>query len=321
MKALLRFLAKLVVAGTMVWWPIDGGTQPAPPPSRAPDTCLVVDTDANLDDLRAIAVLAPYWRIAAVVASDGILEAEFGAPTLARFLAALDRSALPLVVQGRARDPVVAVPNWGWRAEARSDAMRMEAALAQIGSERTETLAADDPSLGHALARALTGCARIGLVSLGPWTSLSDYHGHIKDRLAFVVGQGRSPEDPDEPEWDRVNCGFDLPSCRAAMAALNGVPQSWVDLIYPGQPEFRATDAMVSRLGDTPLARSLRRFMEADDGWKLRKQQLWDDAPAAFMVCPGAFRIVGRHHEPARSPGQMEVLVANLASGAGRCEP
>ena len=105
------------------------------------------------------------------------------------------------------------------------------------------------------------------------------------------------------------------------MAALNGVPQSWVDLIYPGQPEFRVTDAMVSRLSNTPLAHNLRRFMKADDGWKLRRQQLWDDAPAAFMLCPEAFRVIGQHYEPARSPDRMEILAADLASGAGRCEP
>lgn len=82
------FLSLLAWASLML--PVFSQAGPAPvnagPPVKLPDVaCLVVDSDANMDDLRALAIVAPHRRIAAIIATEGILPLEAGAQTLAQF--------------------------------------------------------------------------------------------------------------------------------------------------------------------------------------------------------------------------------------------
>lgn len=291
-------------------------TIPVWPP--LPGACLVVDGDGNMDDLRALAVVTPHWRVAAVIATDGILPAPAGAATFARFLAADARPTSTDVIRGLP-SLMANPPAWAWLLDTRRDAGRLEGSLVLAGlpSMRVST-PATAMELGETVARAVQGCSSIGLLVIGPWSSFAAYHGRIAEHLDFVVAQGRSPDDPADPAWDRVNCYFDEASCRAALVRLGTAGVAWVDLPARG-PKYPLDDAMIRRLGAAPTAVALRRLMEAEPQW--RAQQLWDDAAAVFVVCPGAFRQAGDHFEPALRPVQLRQLVAGLASGVVECSP
>jgi hypothetical protein len=59
------------------------------PSASLAQSCIVIDSDADLDDFRAVAMLAPTGRVAAVVATEGIARAQEGAGGIGRKLVAL----------------------------------------------------------------------------------------------------------------------------------------------------------------------------------------------------------------------------------------
>jgi hypothetical protein len=170
-----------------------------------------------------------------------------------------------------------------------------------------------EDELGEAVARAVRDCPAVGLVAIGPWTSVVAYHSWIADRLKFVLVQGRSPDDPADPDWDRVNCRFDAASCRAALDGLRHLAFAWVDLPAGGSAYPLDTD-LVTRFTATPSARALRSVMQAEAQWQV--QQLWDDSAALFLLRPDAFRRVGQHYEPAVSPAEMRKVFGSLIDGS-----
>ncbi|MBD2745787.1 hypothetical protein IC232_03660 [Microvirga sp. BT688] len=137
------------------------------------------------------------------------------------------------------------------------------------------------------------------------------YLDRISDRLRFVLAQGRSPDDPADPDWDRVNCRFDMASCRSAMNHMGAVPVAWIDFPKDG-PAYPLDADLVNRFTANPLAQALRGVMQSDEQWKI--QQLWDDGPAIFLLRPEAFRKVGEHYEPAVTPTEMRKILGEIVS-------
>lgn len=85
--------------------------EPAPVPPVA--SCVLFDGDSNLDDLRALAVLWPHTRDAAVITTGGILSPQAGAVTMAQFLGGARQA---VVIQGRTRPATSAAPHGpGWQ--------------------------------------------------------------------------------------------------------------------------------------------------------------------------------------------------------------
>lgn len=66
--------------------------------------CVIIDTDAHLDDIRAIAVLAPTKHVVAIVATEGISETVAGAQAIRHFLQRIGREDIP-VFPGEAPNP------------------------------------------------------------------------------------------------------------------------------------------------------------------------------------------------------------------------
>jgi hypothetical protein len=272
--------------------------------------CLVVDSDSNLDDLRAIAIIATQRRVAVVVATDGILPADEGASTLARFLAGA--SSRTLIIRGQSRFASSPLPTFAWLPEVRKEAERLENELAQIIPTRLPILTpATSTQLGEAVAVATRDCPTLGVLMIGPWSSFVAYQDAIRERLRFIVIQGQPPNDPADPSWDGVNCQFDSQACQIALQRLQGLSVSWVNLAR--NAPFPLDQSMINRLGASPLAHALRNVMQTDTSWK--NQQLWDDSAAIFIMHPNAFKRVGEHLEPAISPVEMRNLEVELANG------
>ena len=97
-------------------WADDGHAQP----------CLVIDTDAGLDDFRAVAVLLPERAPQAVVVTEGIAAVPGGSTAMAMFLASAPSSAL--VIPGLA---AAHPPAYDWLPDVRAGAERLNGFLAQ----------------------------------------------------------------------------------------------------------------------------------------------------------------------------------------------
>lgn len=291
--------------------PITTGPAPVPPAAA----CVLFDGDSNMDDLRALAVLWPHRRLAAVVTTDGIVSARAGAATVAQFFGGT-REAAPVVIQGRDRFVASAAPPaWTWLAKTRADAERLATLFAAIVPFPLPVIVPRKGALGAAVAQAVADCSSVGVVITGPWSSFVAYHPAIVGKLKFAVVQGRSPDDPDDPKWDRVNCSFDRQACNDAVTALRSTPVFWVDLSAAG-PSYPITADLATALSDSGLGGRLKQVMQRDGQW--HDQQIWDDGAALFLIDPTRFKLVGRHIEPIPMPSVLILHEAQLINGIAR---
>jgi hypothetical protein len=268
-------VAVLALAGVAV--PVLAADRPA----ANPGACTVVDTDAGLDDFRALAVLMPARDVRAVVATEGISGVRNGATAVSMLLAA--RGDTPRVLPGFASP---APPDYDWLPAARAGAERLNNFL------HDAVPAAGDPArLGKDVQAALHGCHRVDLLVLGPWTSYPHYARALgRDVHVTVSGRSFAENNPDN-----FNCEYDLAACRTA--APRGAV--YVDLPAPGADlTYDPTEAMVARFEQAGLPGLLRAALLVDPSQWLGTR-LWDDAAALRMLRPSAFAPQGRHLEPA----------------------
>jgi hypothetical protein len=262
-------------------------------PAASPGTCTVVDTDAGLDDFRALTVLVPARDVRAVVVTEGISGVRNGATAVSMLLAA--RGDLPRVLPGFASP---APPDYDWLPAARAGAERLNTFL------HDAVPAAGDPArLGRDVKASLSGCHRVDLLVLGPWTSYPHYARALGHDV-HVTASGRSFA---ENNPDNFNCEYDLAACRTA-APRHAV---YVDLPTPGADlTYDPTEAMIGSLDQAGLPGLLRAALLADPSQWLGTR-LWDDAAALQLLAPGAFARQGRHLEPAVGEDAFRDLVVH----------
>lgn len=278
--------------------------------------CLLVDTDGNLDDLRALAVLAPFSTIRAVIVTDGMVPVVEGTGVLKSFLGQLPGpKAIPVLAGAGRAITSPSPPSWSWLAGARADVSRVYKALSILGASPLPAPSPSQQTIAQSVSTHLEGCKAVGLLMIGPWSSFLLYQAPVLGRLAFVVAQGRSPFDATPEgnlEWDRVNCKFDRDACTFAQGVLQQVPMYWVDLPDKGV-RYPVTKDMIGGLKTAPLALALKRVLFDDPA--LVDQQQWDDMAAIFILRPDAFRKEGQHFLPRLEPGPMRELERALISG------
>lgn len=288
----------------------------AAPASLPPAQCLVVDSDGNLDDLRALALLATHRRVAAVVTTDGMVPADWGALIVQRFLMLATPGTYhqPTVIAGKARAAQDRpAPTYTFIEPARRDMRAVDQALRDLGATGALVQApSTDEALGDAVAVATRDCDGVGLVVLGPWSSFSAYRDQLAPRLRFVVAQGRSPEDKDDERWDRINCWLDEVSCRAAVRQLGPDGIAWADM--PGTGSSFPVDArMFTTLGATPAGKLLKELHQKAAPEEEHHQ--WDDMAALFTLRPDAFERVSQYHRPKLDCDRMRQLQIDLLNG------
>jgi len=296
----------------------------APPGGR----CIVIDSDADLDDFRAVAALAPTGRIAAIVVTEGIARAAEGAGAMEVLLRRGDLS-VP-VIPGAGPDPDrpyrpdERLPEW------RANAERLNGLLpapAAPSARAASDVAAD-------LRRHTAGCSSISLLVIGPWTSFVRYAAGVLGRIDGIVAQGRPY--PDEPGGEPAgfNCVYDVDSCFAAFDLLAGRQQragprfraDWVDI--PNGPEacgaaepgvdargeplyaFRPVEGWLQELDRAGgMARVVAAVLRANpEGWK--EMSLWDDLAALFLLRRDIFVLRGGHFEPCIPAAAVRTLLA-----------
>lgn len=288
----------------------DAKTQPLP----SIVDCVVIDSDSNADDMRALTVLAGRIPLKAVIVTSGMLPASDGIEVLGRFLAPLRSDTPPRIIRGADPPSGQLMPNWSWLSRAREDMADVMSALKKaLPTPLPVSPLFERGKATDAVAQAVQGCGQIGLMMLGPWTSFAAYQAELWPRLKWIVGQSRSPLDPSDPDWGRVNCSMDRSACMAGVAAIPKDIQYWIDMPGPMGPSFPVDDAMINSLTNRPLSILLRSVVTEARPW-LEQQQQWDDFAAMFVVQPGLFVRKGDHYVPAHDPRQMRAAQIHLSN-------
>jgi hypothetical protein len=261
-------------------------------PAADPGACTVVDTDAGLDDFRALAVLLPARDVRAVVVTEGISGVRHGATAVSMFLGS--RGDMPRVVPGLAS---ASPPDYDWLPAVRAGAERLNGFL-----HEAVPFGGDPGRLARDVRAAVHGCRTVDVLVLGPWTSYPHYARALGK--GHVVASGR-PFAENNP--DNFNCEYDLAACRTA--PRRGTV--FVDLPTPGTDlTYDPTEEMVARFERAGMPGLLRAALEVDPTQWLGTR-LWDDAAALFVVAPGAFAPQGRHLEPAVPEDEFRDLVVH----------
>ncbi len=287
----------------------------APPDGR----CYLIDTDVEVDDVRAVAMLARTGRVAAVVVTEGIFRIPRGVGALQEMLRRGGQADIP-VLHGASPNP-----KWPERLDPgelgrwRDNAERLNRLL------DAPVPAADPPTadIAAALRPHLAGCHRVSLLVIGPWTSFLRYAAEVLERVDRIAAQGRPYPDELSGQPDGFNCRYDLDSCFAAFDLLAGRQQradrrvrtDWVDIpggleacgrAEPGVDEhgtrlyaFRPDANWIAALehakdGMAPVVAAVLRAHPG--GWE--RTSLWDDLAALYLLRPDVFAARGGHMEP-----------------------
>jgi len=262
--------------------------------------CILVDTDAALDDFRAIGALIRNGRIVGVVVTEGIASPAKGAMAVSHLLAAANvRPAVAVIVGAASPTP----SQESWLPEARANAERLNGFLAE---------AVPLPESGRALEeeveRLVADCGEVRVVVLGPWTSFIRYRPRIAARLRQVVTQGLPLADVPQGRSPGFNCRYDLAACRQVndtlLPAALGV---WVEVPRNATPPYAPTAEMIGQLAPVGLPGTVRAlFLGNPGGWK--DTLMWDDSAVLYFLHPEAFGPKGAHVEPIVSPDEIRRL-------------
>jgi hypothetical protein len=198
----------------------------------AADSCILIDTDADLDDYRAIATLASgQQNIRAIIVTEGISRRAEGAIAMQDFLR---RSELTIPVllgvspdPDREREEPKKLPDW------RKTAESLNGVLNPVGISSPA-----ESDVAIAIRQRIKDCSKITLLVIGPWTSFMRYAAAILPRIDRIVAQGRPYPDEVGGEPDGFNCVYDKESCLAAFDLLVGrrlragrpLRIAWVDI-------------------------------------------------------------------------------------------
>lgn len=250
--------------------------------------CLIVDTDAGLDDYRAVGALLPGRDVTAVVVTEGISSVPGGATAISMFLGSGRET--PPVIAGYASP---APPDYDWLPAARAGAERLNYFLGA-----SVPYAGEPADLRRELRAAVQGCHTVDVLVLGPWTSFNSYAKLLGHRLGDVVVSGL-PIAENHP--DNFNCEYDLAACRAAGGAVRPARSAvWVDL-PPSSGEdltYDPTEEMIGRFEQVGLPGVLRSAMLQTPAEWVGFTRLWDDAATLYLLDRRVFARQGKHVEP-----------------------
>jgi inosine-uridine nucleoside N-ribohydrolase len=289
-------LSVTAVALAMGWVGVGVPTFAADQPAASPRACLIVDTDAGLDDYRALAILLPQRDVRAVVVTEGISSVQGGSTALSMFLAS--RGQTPPVIPGLASE---APPAYDWLPAVRAGAERMNNFL-----HAAVPFGGNPNRLTRDVSAAVRGCAKIDLLALGPWTSYLRYAPALGPNV-HVVASGRSFA---ENNPDNFNCEYDVSACRNAFAVLaRGRGTVFVDLPPAGaELTYTPTEAMVAQFDHAGMPGLLRAALQVDPTQWL-DTRLWDDAAALYLGTPQNFTPQDQHLIPAIPENQFRAQV------------
>ena len=287
----------------------------------APESCVVIDTDWDIDDLMAIPAVVAQRNVAAIVVTEGVSEPRGGAGAAATMLARPHPEASLPVVAGMSSNSSLA--NLGWLQDLRASQLTVNGLL----SEPIQVMPSSAKAARvRSTVRELTkDCASIELMIIGPFTSFVAYESGIADRISTVVMQGkplRGDLTADSADLS-FNCLYDKKSCTRAFPILKRHDAYWVDVPKGGPIPYSPSLDMVTSLKTTGLPGTTRRALLSDrstwDPTQLpptSKSYLWDQGAALFLLDSRGFAQVGGHWEASFTPQRFRQRWTKAVNGS-----
>lgn len=306
----------------------------AAPAGAAPDACVVIDTDFDIDDMMSIPTVIGARHVAAIVTTEGYTLPALGASAVNRLIAEPGQRTIPVIVgAGINRAEADIAQTFGdyvlvYRAIMNRLNNFLPAALPPTPAR---------PDYAQQVADAVAGCATVDVLILGAFTSFVNYSPAIRPKLGRVVITGRPLEGDLELEaGESFNCVYDRPSCEEAFhQQLPGLDHTFVDVPRTGcdlTPNkagcsgtvYGPTLAMARSLGETGLPNTLKQILLHESGtWAIDtweqsgyggRSMFWDQSTALALLAPELFRPVGAHVETVLNPQQFQAKWAQLTN-------
>lgn len=278
-------------------------------PDLAVESCVLIDTDFDIDDMMAIPVVMGSRHVKAIINTEGYSLAPEGASALSRFVAEPSRQ-LPAIIVGASYPGTRDITKWPWLPEMRASMHRINGLLTKPLMPKTQ----NNRQYASEVFKAMAGCKSISVLVIGAFTSFVDYSPAIRDRIKSVVIQGRPfiSNEYDKPRLS-FNCEYDLNSCQKAFDQLKGLNPVWVDVPREAVPPYSPTLEMVNGLDNVGLPGALKAALMANQKlWDLEyltqgnQSRLWDQLAALYLLYPDAFHLVDGHMEPKLSPSEIQ---------------
>lgn len=285
-------------------------SQNNPSPSQS-ESCVLIDTDFDIDDMMAIPVVMGSFNVKAIINSEGYTLAPQGASALSRFVAEPSKP-LPSIIVGASYPGVKDIKKWPWLGDMRASMERMN----DFMGKPLTPYKSKNQNYTKEINQALAGCKTIKVLIIGAFTSFVEYSPAIRDRITSVIMQGR-PYQSDKYEKPRLsfNCDYDIESCKKAFEQLKGLNPTWVDVPREANPPYTPTIEMINALDDTGLPGTLKKAMLSNQKhWRLgflekgNQSRLWDQLAALYMIHPEAFHLNAAHMEPTLPPATIQKM-------------
>ncbi|AFM15215.1 Inosine-uridine nucleoside N-ribohydrolase [Mycolicibacterium chubuense NBB4] len=306
-------------------------------PVAPADSCVVIDTDFDIDDMMSIPTVIGARHVAAIVTTEGYTLPTLGASAVERLVAEPGQRTIPVIVGagiGRPESDIAAT--FG-------DYVLVYRGIMNRLNNFLPTGLAPAPVAGdyvQRIAAAVADCRRVDVLVLGAFTSFVNYSPAIRDKLGRVVITGRPLEgDPELEAGESFNCVYDRPACETAFhEQLPGLDHTFVDVprtacdTTPNKAGcagtvYGPTLAMARALGSEGLPNTLKQIMLNDsatwaiDTWEQSgyggRSMFWDQSTVLALLDPADFHQVGAHVETALSPRDFQhkwTAFTNLAA-------
>jgi hypothetical protein len=267
-------------------------------------SCILLDTDMGLDDIRAIGALLGRTQVVGVVTTEGVASPAPAAMAVSYLLAASGRAA-PVVVGATTASP----SQESWLPPVRANAERLNDFTA------TAVAAVASGSVEATVERWTQGCTEVKALVLGPWSSFVRYAPGIKAKLKQVVTQGKPLEELAAGQSPGFNCRYDIAACRAAHELLRPMGiGTWVDVPRDPQRPYAPTAEMIEALAPAGLPGLVRASMLTNrDRWK--DTLMTDEAAVLYFLSPESYAVKDRHMEPTAAPEAFRQLWLRAANG------
>jgi inosine-uridine nucleoside N-ribohydrolase len=299
----------------------------APAAGAAPDSCVIVDTDFDIDDMMTIPTVIGARHVAAIVTTEGYTLAPIGASAVNRLVAEPGQRTIPVIVGaqiGRAESDIARTFG-DYVLDYRGIMNRLNNFLP---TDLPPTSVPDD--YVQRVLDAVADCRQVDVLVIGAFTSFANYSPAIREKIGRVVITGRPLEgDPELEAGESFNCVYDRPSCETVFhQQLPGLDHTFVDVprsdcdTTPNKAGcagtvYGPTLTMARALGPVGLPNTLKQILLNDsatwaiDTWERSgyggRSMFWDQSTALALLDPSLFHPVGAHVETVLSPKDFQL--------------
>ena len=192
-------------AASLFWGPVFSAlvisaavpaTAQAPAPGPSVGSCVLIDTDFDIDDMMTIPTVIGARHVAAVITTEGYTVPALGAPAVEYLIDHPGQRAVPVIIGAATERPEadIAATFGDYVLDYRALMSRVNNALPAALSS-----AAPDDEVRR-VSESVAGCARVDVLILGPFSSFAAYSPAIRPKIGRVVITGRPPAGDAELE-------------------------------------------------------------------------------------------------------------------------